>query len=477
MLLIVFGRVAQFILALVMMRVATTFLPPSEMGRMSLFVSSIAFFSLLLVSPVGLFINRRLHAWEMQGVVRRYFDYYWVYLLAVAVLASLVLTVMNDLEIIGLRTTTAWLWILVCGSLLFNTMNQIVIYSLNMLGFSGWFLALTLATLASGFLMAVVLILHFQLRIEYWLLGLLIGQIVFAGIGSKVFFARLVVLQNTRSGGSIRTHIDALFQFAWPVSIAVGFNWVQAQSYRFIMENFLGLTALGLFVAGYGISTGLILGSESMLATYFQPRFYKRVSSGNREEQAQAWESYASAILPALVLLICFIIAMAPELTRVLLGAGYQLSAQYVVWGALAEAIRVVAGVYGMAAHARMKTRLLLIPNLIGALMALALLVWLTPMLGASGVGIALSLSGLSMIMALHFTIQAEVKLNLPYARLLQGASMGALLIAGAVLVKIVPDSSNHLAVSILSLGVVGIFFIALQYRLLQGVISKKEVM
>lgn len=477
MLLIFLGRTAQFILALAMMRVVTMLLPPSEMGRMSLFVSAIAFFALFLVNPVGMFINRRLHAWEIQGSVRRYLDYYWAYLLVVAVFASLVLTVMNDLGVIGLQTSTAWLWVLVCGSLLLNTANQTVIPSLNLLGFRGWFIGLTLATLASGFLVAAVLIYHVQPHAEYWLLGLLIGQAVFVYIGGKVFFAKLKAPQAPRSGGPIRAHIRVLFGFAWPIAIAVGMGWVQSQSYRFFMEDYLGLAVLGLFVAGYGISAGLIAGFESVLTTYLQPMFYKRVSSENSEEQAEAWENYASAILPALVLLICFIIAMAPELTRVLLGDSYQSSAQYVVWGALAEAIRVVAGVYGMATHARMKTRLLLIPNLIGALMALVLLAWLPPQLGASGVGIALSFSGLAMILVLHFRIQAEAKLKLPYARLLQGTAMGGVLIVSAALVKLVPGWNNLMVASIVSLGAVGIFFTALQYCLLRDVLLKKGVM
>ena len=472
--LIILGRATQFILALAMLHVVTMLLPPSEMGRMSLLASSIAFFALFLVNPVGMFINRRLHAWEVQGSVRRYLNYYWGYLLVVAVSSFLVLTVMNDLEVIRLQTSAAWLGVLVCGSLLLNTANQTVIPSLNLLGLPGWFIGLTLATLASGALVAGMLIYHVQPRAEYWLLGLLIGQTVFVYIGSKVFFAKLRAPQTPGLGRLTRAHIDTLFKYAWPVAIAVGMGWVQSQSYRFFMEESMGLAALGMFVAGYGISVGLIAGFESVLTTYLQPMFYKRISSESSEGKIQAWENYASAILPALVLLICFIITMAPELTRVLLGDNYQSSAQYIVWGATVEAIRVVAGVYAMAAHAQMKTRLLLIPNFIGAVMALILLIWLTPQLGAAGVGIALSLSGLAMILVLHFTIQKETKLNLPYARLFQGAAMGGVLIAFATLVKLVPGSNNYMITSILSLGMVSIFFTALQYRLFRGVLLKK---
>ena len=79
-------------------------------------------------------------------------------------------------------------------------------------------------------------------------------------------------------------HFWLLFHFAWPVAISVGFNWLQTQGYRFLMADTLGLVDLGLFVVGYGISAGLIAAFESVLTTYFQPKFYKNVSRNNSVE-------------------------------------------------------------------------------------------------------------------------------------------------------------------------------------------------
>jgi O-antigen/teichoic acid export membrane protein len=473
-LLIVVGRAAQFILALVMMRVVTTILPPFEMGRMALFISATAFFALFLVNPVGMFINRRLHAWETLGLVRRYLDYYWAYLLVVAVLASAILSVMNDLGSIGFQTSATWLWVLVCGSLLLNTANQTVIPSLNLLGFRGWFIGLTLATLASGFLVAVVLLTHLQPRAEYWLLGLLVGQAVFAGIGGKVFFARLTTPQAPRSGGSIRAHIGVLFGFAWPVSIAVGMNWVQSQSYRFFMEDSLGLAALGLFVAGYGISAGLIAGLESVFTTYFQPIFYKHVSGDDRIEQGKAWTSYASAILPSMLLVGFFVAAAAPELTRLLLGVGYKESSQFVAWGAIAEMARVFTGVYGMVAHARMKTSLLLVPNAIGAVISITMMLWLMPKYGAVGAGFALALAGIAVFLATYIATRKELVTTLPYSTLLQCVVVGAVLAVVASITRqiIGPDG---IAAALMLLSVLVIVFLLTQYWILRSFFDGKD--
>lgn len=475
MLLIAFGRAAQFVLALAMMRVVTTLLPPSEIGRMSLFVSAMAFFALLMINPVAMFITRRLHAWEAQGVVRRHFDYFWAYLLVVTVSALSVLTLLNIWNVIDLHTSMAWLWGLVGGSLLLNTANLVVIPSLNLLGFRSHFIGLTLATLASGFLFAVVLVLNFEPQAEYWLLGLLVGQILFACIGGKVFFGSLAKPKLASVSRLSWSHVAILFGFAWPLSIAAGMNWAQGQSYRFFMEHFLGLATLGLFVAGYGISVGLIAGFESLLTTYFQPIFYKRVSGGDRLEQGNAWTSYAGAILPSTLLVGFFVAAAAPELTRLLLGSGYKDSSQFVVWGAIAESARVATGVYAMVAHAKMKTKLLLFPNAVGVIISIFGMLWLMPKYGADGVGIALALAGIAGLFTAVLVTRAELATTLPLKALIQCVAAGTVLIMVGMFAR-KASLADGMVGALIPLGFLSAVFLPAQYWILRNFLRAKKI-
>jgi O-antigen/teichoic acid export membrane protein len=188
---IIFGRAAQFLLALAMMRVATTLLTPEEMGRVSLVLTTIAFFALFLINPVGMFINRRLHAWRASGTARHYLIRYVSYLLLVAFIAALSLPLLYVIRLVNFGLSLGWLIFLVCGSLLFNTINQTAIPSLNMLGDSGRFVLLSVATIAASFACAVLLVEWIQPSAQYWLLGLLLGQAILAVIGTGVLFSRL----------------------------------------------------------------------------------------------------------------------------------------------------------------------------------------------------------------------------------------------------------------------------------------------
>lgn len=408
------------------MRVATTFLAPSEMGRLSLITAATAFYALFLVNPVGMFINRRFHTWDALGRARHYLMLHWLYLLAVSLFAAASLAVLNKAHAFGFHFNTLWLLILVCGSLLFNTINQTAIPSLNMLEFRGRFVALTLATIAAGLLSSFWLVRFFSPTAEYWLLGLLLGQIIFAVVGVKMFFDKLQ--PSVASPKPNRQHLHTLFNFAWPVAISVGFNWLQTQGYRFFVADSLGMAGLGLFVAGYGISAGLMAAFESVLTTYFQPRFYKRVSNDNKAEQSLAWNRYAGAILPSLILVTLLLVGLAPELTRFMVGPAYQSASEFVIWGVLAEGARVVAGVYGMSAHAKMRTKLLLIPNVLGAVVCIAAIMLLAPKFGAHGVGLARTVAGICMVLTMHYLMIVALEMKLPYRQLLKGAVMGGVL-------------------------------------------------
>jgi O-antigen/teichoic acid export membrane protein len=473
LILIIFGRAAQFVLLLLVMRVATSYLPPDEMGRLSLITAATAFFALFLVNPVGMFINRRFHSWDALGYAKYYLKLHWLYLLMVSLVAAASLAALNRIHAFGFQFNTAWLLVLICGSLLFNTINQTAIPSLNLLELRVRFITLTLSTIGASLVSSFLLVSVFQPTAEYWLLGLLIGQSLFAVIGVKLFFDKLQPESPVQMPS--RAHLKLLFNFAWPVAISVGFNWLQTQGYRFLVADSLGLAALGLFVAGYGISAGLMAAFESVLATYFQPKFYKRVSNNDRAEQSLAWNKYAGAILPSLMLVTFLLAGLAPELTRFMVGPAYQSASQFVVWGVLAEGARVLAGVYSMSAHAKMKTRLLLLPNLLGAVICVALIWVLAPAMGAHGVGLALSLAGLGMVVAMHFLMIMALEMKLPYRLMLKGAAMGATLFSIAAAGRWALGGTDSLTSASFLIFGTGLVFLPMFYWLLYPFLPRRD--
>ncbi len=429
-----------------------------------------------MLNPVGMFMNRRLHAWDSKGQVRNYLRYFWRYLLVVNLFSAMALAILTGLNIWSPGINIYWLLLLVCGNLFFGTINQVVVPGLNLLGHRGWFTVLTVATVAASLIFAVALTWSILPTAEYWLSGLLIGQLIVGLVGKKIFFGKLLrvnLVNNIRPKLS-HSHIRNLLRFAWPVAIAVGLGWVQSQGYRYLMEERLGLIQLGLFVAGYGISSGLIAGFESIFTTYFQPKFYKQISNENIDDQFSAWYEYAQAILPSLLLTSIFIVATAPELTQLLLGSAYRQSAQFVVWGALAEAARIATAVFGMAAHARMNTKLLLVPNLAGATLSVLLIWYLMPLYGSDGAGLGLVFSSLVTLLLTVYITSSHLAIVLSLRHFVKSAIMGAGILGAAEILRQTLDYDGDLF-SLMRLGVIGLLFLLLQYLMLFSVLQRKS--
>jgi O-antigen/teichoic acid export membrane protein len=467
MITIILGRAAQFLIALVTLRVATTMLSPIEMGKVGMVLTTTAFFAMLLINPVGMFINRRLHTWQAIGKARDYLVCYAGYIAAVAILAalSLYLLVIGGLFEFGI--TTGWLMTLVSCSLIFNTLNQTAIPSLNLLGNSRRFILLTVATFAASLIAAFIITWTVERSSQFWLLGLILGQAFFALVGTRVLFIQLASSGKSKNTPHItHQHISRLLAFSWPVAIAAGLSWMQAQGYRYVMVNELGFAEFGLFVVGYGLSAGIVGGFESILTTYFQPRLYRDANTLRTEQLVQAWSKYAAAVVPSVILTIAFIVALAPELTLLFLGEGFHSAAQFVVWGALSETARILAGMYGLIAHIHMRTRNLIIPNMVGAVLSLTLCIVLIPRVGAIGVGIALIISGFSIVAMMHLTLIGMFGKDHNLPPLAMPMAGGALLVLCAYCLREILGQQGWYAL-FTSLGVTGIFFLALQYHFL----------
>lgn len=461
-----------------MLRVATTLLSPEEMGKVSLALTTIAFFAMFLVNPVGMFINRRLHAWQANGSARAYLERYAGYLIAVALLAAISLPLFNLSGLVNFGMPIGWVVALVCASLIFNTINQTSIPSLNMLGDTRGFVALSVATLAASFGCAVTLVQTQQASAQYWVLGLLLGQMLLAVVGTKMLFAKLGLhgAPPTASPGIRGRHLQVLFDFAWPVALAAGLGWVQLQGYRYIMESHLGMAQLGLFVAGYSISAGMIAGFESILTTYFQPRLYRDANKGHPAEQAQAWRRYASAVIPSQILTVALIVLLAPEFTRLLLGERFQGAASFVVWGAMAEAARVLTGVYSLIAHVFMRTRWLILPTSVGAALSIVLCVILIPSLGAQGAGIALALASFLVVALLHILLAHRAGGGVPLHALGEAALAAVALCATALGMRALFNTADW-AAAITVVLITGLVHLGLLYRLLrQHLVKMREV-
>ena len=424
---ILLARFLQILLSVVSIKLSSHLLAPEQMGRLALVNSIVAFFAFMFINPIGMFMNRRMHSWWRDGQWLGYQRWYYLYVLCVAVLAGLTL-VFGTPFYGGLRMSLGWMALLICGSILVNTSNQGFVSTLNLLGFAVPFGTLTILTPLLGLLLSWLLCMRMGSQTEYWVSGLLLGQ------GLVTIAAVLVVLRRwaDRGGPTLANRVPTgamlrnLFRYAWPISVAVILAWAQNQGYRLVLERQIGLKELGIFVAGYGIALGIMSAMESLLASLLQPRFYSRLNSPG-ELPAEAWNEYAAVALPILVLTGVTLAASATEAVHIFLSPAYWGTATVVCWAAAIELTRTAANTYSLCMHAMMKTRGLMIPSLVGAILSIGFLSVAAHFWGLDGVGPALALAGVVCLASWHNAAHRLAGISFPLRRVLLALAGGLL--------------------------------------------------
>lgn len=477
MIVIFLGRLGQIILTLLAAKLATTFLSAEEFGKVSQFLACIAWFALVMINPVGMFINRKLYNWVLQGKATVYFLYYFGYLLLAGFTVALFFMLVAKLGLSVIHgVNVSWLIMIVGGSIIFNTVNQTFIPTFNLFGHRNWFVGLTLASLAVSLILSVGLVYGGDPKAEYWQFGQVLGQTLVGLVGALVFFTIIHCgkLSKNAAARLSKEKVRSLLSFSIPVAVAVGLLWLQTQSYRFIAGERIGLGALGLFFAGYSVSSAIIASFEAIILNYFQPFFYRSISTNSAQHYDEIWSQYARVVFPPLLLTVIFIFLFSPEITRVLLSKNFSSSYRYVYWGALAEAGRVVISTYGLLAHARLNTKKLMLPNFIGAIVSLALIFVLTPKYKADGIGVALVLASLAAIIVIHHRVLKKNIVLLLGRYLIKAFICGIFLIIITRLTKnFFPATENIMAICV-RVSSVGVIYLLLMYYLLRDFVEDR---
>lgn len=404
------------------LRFCTERLSPEQFGVLDVILRITACCALILVNPVGMYINRQLNSWRERGLVGARLRLGLVYLVPVALLSGILA------YFFGVALRFSWanqviiISLLVSVSILVTTVNQTLIPTFNLLGFRYWWLSLSLVTVWSGIGFAWLWT-GYSREAVYWQGGMLGGM----AIGALLAVPPFIYVFSSKLSRADDECISAVgargaLSFMLPLSLVVGLNWAQYQSYRFVLGEVASLAFLGIFAAGYMVSQGVFGVFETTAQQIFHPIFYRSIYAAKTVEgQGGCWRDYASVMIPLTVLTAVFVMVLADVGCKILISPAYrQQSVVFAVGGAVLEASRVIGNIYAMAAHATLRTRFLVAPQLLGAGIAIILLltlirVWADP---SVGVLVSLFIAAFVYVVAMHRMAFREFKLNCDWGML-----------------------------------------------------------
>ncbi|MDC8448531.1 MAG: hypothetical protein LV473_09245 [Nitrospira sp.] len=382
------GRGLQVLAGLVTIKTATTMLSPGEVGSMNQLMSLAILGTSALLMPMTAYIGRGCLEWMDAGILSRRLDSYLLIILAVALLCgSAVWVVQVQLALVS-GMTPVWVTGLVVLYTVGFALHTMGTSGLNLIGHR--FLYILFVNLAAwgGLLLAIWWSTQ-KASSEMWLLGIFCG----------FFLSSLsYVILNRCAGESV--HVGSshpprvlpfdwwtLFMFVGPQAIAFLFFWIQTQSYRFVLSWVADITTVGLFAAGYMICSVPMQTFENLFNEFYSPTLFRALKGQDREGIARAWNDYAAAYIPAVILFGAFLIGNAAFMVKLLLGEQFQAIASILLWPALTETFRAISSTLHHLGLAKVDMTVNVLPVVLGALVAPTLVYFLAsyePVLGTA---------------------------------------------------------------------------------------------
>lgn len=465
LLIVLIGRVIQILLTLITVRIYTNILSTVEVGNLFLINSMVGLFALTMVNPVGMYINRKLHKWADEKTIISYFFIFNLYLMVISILSLIIVYMLNKSFGIGSSIDLKLLSLFIMLNLYFNTWNQTIIPSLNMLNYRRSFVAFTLTTMTLGLVFSVILVKAINSSAVLWLSGQLIAQVVMT-LGAFVYFKK--VTKTVFDSGFTKSvvtkgNLGYLMTFALPLSITTFFMWVQSQSYRMIIEKYIGLEFLGMIGVGLGIAASISVAVESLAQQVYYPVYYREINTSDPAKRALAWNKMAQLTIPIYVSLTLLVSCIAPYLVKILVNEKFSQAYIFVIYGSWVEMFRMTTNVLSSVAHSELQTRSLIKAYFTGGLIATIGVVY-----GSKAdsyqqvIPTVLVLSGFATMIIMYIDMKKLMKISIDFKRI--GKSIGYALPFSITLLYH-PKLVNML-ISILMVASFGLYFVLSQYKI-----------
>lgn len=388
---LIVGRAFVVVSSVVSVRLYTQALGAHEVGVMNLILSVVGLFTLLSGS-IGQFFHQRVLEWQVRGRLLANVRNYCMFLVCFAAAASFVIPVVYWFGSPAWRDVPlGWLVLLLSGTLIVVSLNNLLLYTLNATGSRLTYSVLSNVASWGGLGMALMGVLLVDRRAEYWLIGVLGGQLISLALAAPLVWRLARVRADARVQSS-DSSFRVVLGFSWPLVVCMALYWVQRSSYGPMMAAINDVATLGLFSVAFSIGLLAMTSFDTLFKDYYSPIYYRAIAGSSDDAKVQAWNDYMDACLPAILVAFVFTAVLADSLLQLFVSEEFRGLATIVAWGALCQALISIYSLYVVLASTFMDNRVLIAPNLWGAGVAAGCLYILlphNPMLGA-GLSIAL---------------------------------------------------------------------------------------
>ena len=413
------GRILLGFGQLVMIRILTTFLEPAEIGKYYLLMSAISWISLFLIAPVNVYISRHIHGWNNAGIAPVAVRNFIGFLSIISVLSALFFFFIRRFSLLNLDISFSMAVLIVPLLIPAMTLSRLFPSLCNLLGKYRSFIVLSnmevWGKLAAIFLFCSAL----SPSMETVLVAIVLWGIV---VSVTAGFSLYRIMRK----GSVARHpfnsdfYKDVFRFSWPLALGSALFWGQSEGYRFVLERTSGADFLGKFVVAYSLGAALMIAMDTLFHQLYMPVFYKEISAETDASHIKAWNKYSKHLVGVCIPVGIYIACAGPFLSYWLVAERYRSIGIYAAIGAFSQLFRILSAASYFGIVAQKNTTSLILPNALGAVMALAGTWYLSETFPMLGTGVSLIASHILVCILTYACLRARLAVRIPWLRMVQ---------------------------------------------------------
>lgn len=366
---ILLGRIIQGLISFATIRLITTVLHKSEIGNQYLFNSIILWFSLILINPFGMYVNRHIHEWQRNHQLTAALKKMNLYFIAVAIISIPILVLVKEVFLVAENQSTLLVGILVIGYVYFGSWFQSLSSVLNYFNKQKYFIIVNITAQLIGLVSAYLFVSIYSAKSYFWIFGILLGQIF--GLILSLYFLKknyfFTAQDKIEISKPLKIFSKQTLSFCYPIAIATVFLWFQNQGYRLVIEKYLGSESLAGLGVGLGIAASLAAIVESLTTQYLYPQYYKAIANSEKEIRSQAWEKMWRAGISIYIPSAVLVMTISSILIQLLTSNIFHMFKNLIFYGALIELMRQLTIMLYLVSHAENKPHVNILSYLFGA--------------------------------------------------------------------------------------------------------------
>ncbi|RKG33165.1 hypothetical protein D7V21_10080 [Acinetobacter guerrae] len=288
--LLIVAKGTQIISGLLLIRMVTSLLEINEVGEYYIFLSIYLFFSLIMLNPYGQYMTRNLYGWKSDNFLSSEIKKYINVVVFFSLLGFLLLLFLVKINIIKLNM----LKLVFCiGYLIFVTINQFLLNSINSLGYPKKFSQITIVLSVLSVVLPAFFIFFENIyldKVESLLLGIILANL----ISMFLCYFYLIRLEKGSARKSKKSDIKEIIFYCIPICVYTSLLWVINSGYRVGVEGLIGLTAVAILAVSFTVSTQLMSVVESLTIQVFQPKILQKMDLQDKTIRAKYLSQYVN---------------------------------------------------------------------------------------------------------------------------------------------------------------------------------------